>query len=598
MHEHAFVGRFAECDRACAELRVEPAPCLVLSLGDELCRPELFELLRIPRVPEGGPRSDRGIEPDIEDVLDTLHRPPAGAREGHAVHVRAVRVFEGLFAYIFKFADRTDDPVRVTFPAYPDRYRDAPVPLPGDAPVPGFLDPVVEPCAACPFGVPRDLGDFVKHFVAHLRSPDEPLGGRPEDDRGLAPPAVPVPVDDRCLCHQPVPECREHVCIRVLDKFPGKPACLVFETTCPVNRADNVETFLCSQHEVVPAVPGSNMHHAGVLHGNKIRGHDPVPDLLLERDKVRERGVVLPPDKCGTRLSVEHGIILVPPLFENALHEVVSDPEDLLFATLDSLYFCVDEVLCNRYRDVCRERPRCCCPDDEVLVLFSGEGELDKDRGVGLVPVLHFGVSDRRLAPWAPVHDTVPAFEHPLLIGTGKRPPRRFDIPGLHGLVGVFKVEPYAKVLELCVHEQLVFYRELPALLNEWLDAERLDILFGFEAQRLLHLDFNGQPVHVVARTVDYIAPVHPVVAQDTVFYDLVPCSAEVDVPGGIGRAIDKEEGPAVSVQVLYFFVGIMGAPVFPHSLFDAFQVKVRCDFLHVAPHKSRACVPMRVLKC
>ncbi|KAF5028873.1 hypothetical protein DSECCO2_654510 [anaerobic digester metagenome] len=58
----------------------------------------------------------------------------------------------------------------------------------------------------------------------------------------------------------------------------------------------------------------------------------------------------------------------------------------------------------------------------------------------------------------------------------------------------------------------------------------------------MLHLHLDGEAVHIVAGPLDDVGAPHPVVAEDGIFYDLVPGSAEVDVAGGIRRPVDEEE--------------------------------------------------------
>ena len=160
VHADTLVRGFAKSDGTGAELRVEPAPGLVLPFRDEVRGPEGVELCGSSRVPERCPRGDCRVEPDIEDVLDPFHRTAALARDRDLVHVRAVGIGKGLFAQILKFLDRTNHAVHVAFRADPDRDRDAPVALARDAPVTGFLNPVVEPGTPGPLGIPCDLLHF------------------------------------------------------------------------------------------------------------------------------------------------------------------------------------------------------------------------------------------------------------------------------------------------------------------------------------------------------------------------------------------------------------------------------------------------------
>ena len=221
-----------------------------------------------------------------------------------------------------------------------------------------------------------------------------------------------------------------------------------------------------------------DMHQAGILHRNKVCGHDPVCNLALERDLLRERGFVLPASQFRTFLCFQCLELLVPPFFQHRLDERFRHPEVFLAAIFFCTDSCVDKILCHRDRDIGRERPWRRRPYDQVLVCLSPDRELHKDRGVGLVPVFNFGIRDRRFAPGAPVHDPVPAFQHPFLIGPCKGPPRCLHVSRCDCLVCVFEVQPDPQALELGVHQFLVFYGKFPALLDKTPDPERLDILF------------------------------------------------------------------------------------------------------------------------
>src|SRR5208283_5826196 len=193
MHADAFVRRLPERNGARAQLRVEPAPGLVLALGDEVCRPEFPEIRCLCRESERSPRCDRRIEPDIEDIPHPVHLAAARARDRYVVYERAVGIGHGFPARLFEFRDGADDPVFVAFGADPDRDRDTPVTLPGDTPVAGLLDPVVEPGTPRPLGIPRNFFHFGEHEVTDLRGLQKPLRSRPENDQRLAAPAMAVP---------------------------------------------------------------------------------------------------------------------------------------------------------------------------------------------------------------------------------------------------------------------------------------------------------------------------------------------------------------------------------------------------------------------
>src|SRR5207245_3864613 len=94
-----------------------------------------------------------------------------------------------------------DRPVRA-LGAPPDRERDAPVALPRDAPLTEVAGPIELSGRSGPVREPRHPLDLLDHLRFEFGHLEEPLDGRPKQDRRLAPPAVTVRVDDRLLREQ------------------------------------------------------------------------------------------------------------------------------------------------------------------------------------------------------------------------------------------------------------------------------------------------------------------------------------------------------------------------------------------------------------
>ena len=375
-------------------------------------------------------------------------------------------------------------------------------------------------------------------------------------------------IDDEVVC---VPD------VHVLER-PGIPG----EAPAGVDRAEDLKPFLEADEIVVPPVPGSDVDETGVFERDVIGRDDPVPDLGLVRHLAGERRRVLRPDEIAAAGLLEDGVVLVAPHLQDGFDELVGDPEDLLVVVLLCRHPGVGERGADRHRDVCGKRPRRGRPDHQVLVLAPGNRELDEDRRVGLVPVLHLRVGDRRLAPGAPVHDTVAAFEKSALFRPLDCPPCRLDILRLDRLVGVIEVEPDTEFPELVAHDLHVRHGERPALFDERGDPVLLDIFFGGEPELVLDLHLNGEAVHIVAGPLDDIPPLHSVVAEDGVFYDLVPGGAEMDVAGGIRRPVDEKERFSIPSQFLGACIGVFLSPVILDSRFDLARAITVGDFLHL----------------
>ncbi len=477
-----------------------------MSFENEVSRPVFAEVLGLFREPEGCPGGDARIVPDIEDVGDTLHRSAACAGDRDIIDVRPVGIGHLLTGELLKLFVSADDMIFITDWADPDRDRDTPVSLPGDTPVACLFDPVVESCRACPVGEPGDfIGDLFEHLFSDVFYFEEPLGSCPVDDRRLASPAVPVPVGDLPDCKHGVSQDVDDLLIGfwILDVFACKDAGFFGEVSVSVDRADGCEIFLQTDEVVIPAVTRSDMDHSGVFHRHVIGNDDTVFDFFLKRNGGSEGGNIFRSGKFGSGLRFDDRVVLIFSVFEDLLGEVFCDPEIFAFSVFNCPAFCVDELFSNGHCHVCRKGPGCGCPDDEVFVLGSLDWEFDEDRGVGLVPVLDFGIGDRRSAAGTPVDDSGSAFEHFFFFAAFEGVPCSFDVSFIDGLVRVVEVHPGPEVLELLAHQIFVGESELSALFDELGNAVFFDVGLVFEPELLLDFDLDRETVHVVTGTFD-----------------------------------------------------------------------------------------------
>src|SRR5439155_23890737 len=125
-----------ELEAGDAEPLVEPTPGLARTFDDPILRPPPAELVVPAGISEARPARDAAVEPDIEDVRDAPHvRLALGTREDDLVDPRSVQVHPVLVALALpqRLRRGDQDPMR-TLRAPPDRERDSPVPLPGEAP--------------------------------------------------------------------------------------------------------------------------------------------------------------------------------------------------------------------------------------------------------------------------------------------------------------------------------------------------------------------------------------------------------------------------------------------------------------------------------
>jgi len=85
-------------------------------------------------------------------------------------------------------------------------------------------------------------------------------------------------------------ECIEDFFICIFYELIGK--CPTFRRIDPgpVNRAEDIKTFLNTKEIVIPTVSGCDMNHAGVIHLDKSGDDNPVIDLFLSWHQFCERG--------------------------------------------------------------------------------------------------------------------------------------------------------------------------------------------------------------------------------------------------------------------------------------------------------------------
>jgi len=82
--------------------------------------------------------------------------------------------------------------------------------------------------------------------------------------------------------------------------------------------------------------------------------------------------------------------------------------------------------------------------------------------------------------------------------------------------------------------------------------------------------------VRVIAWLRPYVEAPRALVAADRVLYALVPCSACVYLPCGIGRAVAEIEWLAVLEALFCLFVSFLFFPEFEYALFKLYLVVQR----------------------
>ena len=602
MHHDLIVGGLVEGDDSCSELGVEPSSGLVVCLHDELWRPPCVILLLLRRVSEGCPCCDSGVEPYVKDVRHPVHGLPAlGAGECDLVDPRPVDVHAlGVTVGSLELLDLTDRLPLTAF-ALPDGDRDSPVPLPGDAPVPGALDPVLLSGGTCPIGDPLDPVDLGEHVALDLGDGDEPLPGVPVDDGGLAPPAVSVSVLDLLGVEE------DSLLLQVLDDLVvggldllslhhgeclGVPSCLSDGT-------ERLHAVPLSGIVIVGTESGCGVDETGVVVLDVIRIDDLVdvlgPLQVLGVDV--ERRDVCHSDHVLSFVSLDDLELLVATLLGDVLRLGLETDDDILAGFTGQPEFRIVELGVCGDGHVGREGPGGGGPNEEGGGGIVDEGHPDHDGWVGLVPVLDLRLCESGLTSGTPGDDPAAGIEESSVVSTLDGPPCGFDVLLVECLVGVFPIHPYSELLELLSHARTEGECVLPTSVDEIVDTDDLlDLLLGPDTDlvglsvlvdpsgdldHLLDLDLDGETVHVVTRLVTDVKTVHPPVSEEDVLDGLVECGTHVDMSSGVWGPIDEIELLSVFPEGLCLQICIFGFPGGLDLLFDCWCIIIRADLLY-----------------
>ena len=324
------------------------------------------------------------------------------------------------------------------------------------------------------------------------------------------------------------------------------------------------------------------MHEAGSrVHGDEVRQeHRNVavdPRVTTDDPLQRRAGQVVDDVVLGGRL--EQAQELVHPLSRDDV-ALAGDFDDLV--TLSRMH---------GDRQVGGQGPRRGRPDDreqrpvpEFRRQAGGERldrELHVDRRGGLLLVFHLGLGQRRLAVHAPVDgleplvDRAPAHESPELARDHRL------VGGRHGGVRVLPVPEHAQSLELLALD----IDELGGVLAAAPDL--LDRVHGLahvhrgrvEAELLVHLVLDGQPVAIPAGDVDGVAAEHGARLHDDVLQDLVERRPHVDVAVGVGRTVVEDPERALGRRLADPAVDVHGLPALEH---------LRLELREVGLHRER----------
>ena len=158
-------------------------------------------------------------------------------------------------------------------------------------------------------------------------------------------------------------------------------------------------------------------------------------------------------------------------------------------------------------------------------------------------------------------------------------------------------IHPDSELLELLGHVGLEGEGMLLACVNEIVDTDDvLDLFLGPDSDLirfavlvdpsgdvdlLLHLDLDGETVHVETGLVADVESVHPPVSQEDILDRLVECGTHVDVSRCVRRAVHEVESLSFLTEFLCLVVSICGVPVIADLLLYNRRCVVRADLFY-----------------
>ena len=564
--EHLLVREDAPVRRPAGErhrheaLRVEPQPDLLAHLRHPVGREPLLPVRVVGEIRAGERRGGAGrvavrdpfgvvpaerrevddarVEPGVADLGDALELGVARrAADPHGVDPRPVQLLELLeprHGALLELGPRADD-VQLAARARIEGQRQPEVALARDVPVVHVAQPVVHPLLVlrrCPL----DGRVRVEHRLADLLCGDEPVVDDAEDERRLAAPADRVAVDDRPLGGEQAAR------VQRVDHTDGdfrrrEARELAVRRQHPprlVDRREHGQVVNAGELEVLRARPRRDVHDPGPFVERDLVPRDDTVDDARLRVELVERPRVLEADEVGAA----HG----------AHEALVREPRDRDPAAVGRQ--AVVRIGLHRRGDVRGQRPRRRRPDDERLAVASAQREADVERRVLHLDVVLLArllvLGERGPAARAPLRGAVPLVQPAALVDGLEEAPDVLDVRVAERVVVVVPVHPLAEAAALVGHDLAVVRDALDALAGELGEAVLLDLVLRREAEGLLHLDLDPEPLGVEAVLVALVEALHRLVALEDVLQR--PPVAVVDAGGVVGRdraVHEREPGPA-----------------------------------------------------
>ncbi len=538
---------------------------MVHRLGDEVGGECLLELLgAVAGMAALRERHRAGVEPGVQHVRYAAHDAAAFlAWNRHSVDVRPVQVGVVLQSDLRRRADAT---LLVAGLAHPERKRGSPVSRTRKLPIDVVAKPVPHPSFFDMRGNPVGGGVVGDELVLVLRGPDVPRIERVVDQRRSTPPAERICVKDRLGFVEQTSrlEVVDDQRVGLLDVETGELLDVRQELPVQSHGVCERDALLLAELEVVDAVQGRCMHHArAFFRGDEIRIDYVVSPPLLG-DGVGKERLVVQTHEFAAFHRLDHCVLAVK-------HRQARLGQDQVLVALFDLD--VRDVLVDGQRYVAGQRPGRGRPGEDRGVAVVLQPEPDEDARVGnvvLIAQCQLVARQWRGASGAVRRDAKAFVDEVLVPHLAERPPNRLDVIGRQRPVGVVVVEPKGHSLAESDPVGDVLVDALAAQLVEALDTDLgLDVGLAGDAQLLLDLDLDRQPVCIPAGLALDVEPLHRLVAREEVLEgareDVV--RGRPAVGGGRPFVEDKARAPGTELERLS--EGVFRLPFREHLLLE-----------------------------
>ncbi len=574
-NDNVLVGGIVKEQGGDSQQGVEPATGLIHSLGDKVCRIALIEdFLVLKRIMPLGKRHGTGVKPAVNNLWHTLHLAAAlWALDGNSVDIWTMKL-DFLWAVVghgLQLCNGTDG-VLMAAGAFPYVQRSTPITVAADAPILYVLQPLPKATLADGVRNPVDgvvVGNELFLYGGHL---DEP--GLPSivNQRSIATPAVWIAMLELwCL--------KELAAL--LQVVQNQWICILDEGAGPVGFCGHIAlgiNKLYKRHIVVTANPSivltesrSGMYDTGTVAGSNIAIAHYVEGLLVNLALcIRIERLILTAFQI-LALETLNNRVLPFLVGKYGLNQSLS--HDQILSLIGYLYIVYLWVYYQT--QVGRQGPWSGGPCQEVGVFLILGLELYHGRAfLYILVALSYLMGGQRGATARAVrYYLVALVQEALLPDFVQCPPYGLDVVVFVGDIWVLHVSPEANYIGEFLPHALVLPYGLTALLDKWLNAVFLDLLFAVQTKELLYLQLYWQAVGIPASLAENLLALHGLIAWQHILDNAGQHVADMWLAVGCWWAIIECEGVTAFAAADAFVGDVVFFPEFQNFGFSVYEV-------------------------